>query len=468
MTIRLRPRRLLPLTVWFMLWGAPSVVGAAPTPEDPYLAGYAGAVLEREFKVTRRAVTVDKGVLTLDAAELGGADRDAVVKTLSNLPGVVRVVVREPAVRPPAVVPDVAPAAVSALPTGFLPTGHLFQPLLADPRWPHFSAAYRYYLNNRDLGNVGAVNFGETIPLFRGNAFADSQWEVGIQAGVFALFDMDAPSKDLLNADYFGALFGTWRRGAFSALGRLFHQSSHLGDELLLRTTPRAHQSHLRGVDLKLSYDLPLGFRVYGGGGFLFDQEPENLKPWSVQGGVEFRSPRTFAAGYIRPVVAVDLQSREENNWNARRVGARGSPVRERARARAKPAGAPRVLQRQLAGWAVLQAARRVPRHWRPLPFLTVRVGDAGRAGPAGGGGGSLPTTGCFVFLLEEFPIREGLGFGLSLGGERGTRPTPAPRGPRPPGGIARRLAWFTAQAKSPSSFLYVRRSPCRVWFVTG
>ena len=69
-------------------------------------------------------------------------------------------------------------------------------------------------------------------------------------------------------------------------------------------------------VDLKLSYDLPWGFRVYGGGGFLFDQEPESLKPWSVQGGVEFRSPRTFARGYIRPVMAVDLQTREENNWN--------------------------------------------------------------------------------------------------------------------------------------------------------
>lgn len=308
--------RLLPLTVWFTLWGAPAIAVAAPTSEDPYLAGYAGAVLEREFKVTRRAVTADKGVLTLDAAQLAGADRAAVVKTLSNLPGVVRVEVREAADRAPAVAPDVTPAAVSPLPTGFLPTGHLFQPLLADPRWPHFSAAYRYYLDNPDLGSVGAVSFGETIPLFRGNAFADSQWEAGIQAGVFALFDMDAPSKDLLNADYFAALFGTWRRGPFSALGRLFHQSSHLGDELLLRTRLERVNLTYESVDLKLSYDLPWGFRVYAGGGFLFDQEPENLKPWSAQGGVEFRSPWTLAAGYVRPVIAVDLQSREENNWS--------------------------------------------------------------------------------------------------------------------------------------------------------
>jgi hypothetical protein len=205
---------------------------------------------------------------------------------------------------------------VSTLPTGFLPAGHLFQPFLADPRWPHFSAAYRYYLNNRDLAHVGAVSFGETIPLVRGGAFADSQWEAGIQAGVFALFQMDAPSKDLLNADYFASLFGTWRLGAFSALGRVFHQSSHLGDELLLRTRLERINLTYESVDLKLSYDLPWGLRVYGGGGYLFDQEPENLKPWAAQGGVEFRSPWTVAAGHIRPVAAVDLQTREENRWH--------------------------------------------------------------------------------------------------------------------------------------------------------
>jgi hypothetical protein len=309
-------RRLVPLAFSMMLWAAPTVAPAAPAPEDPYLAGYAGAVLEREFKLPRRVVTVDNGVLTLDGAQLASADRAALVKTLSSLPGVVRVEVREAATRMPAVVPDVAPAAVSTLPTGFLPSGHLFQPLLADPRWPHFSAAYRYYLNNRDLANVGAVSFGETIPLVRGGAFADSQWEAGIQAGVFALFQMDAPSKDLLNADYFASLFGTWRLGAFSALGRVFHQSSHLGDELLLRTRLERINLTYESVDLKLSYDLPWGLRVYGGGGYLFDQEPENLKPWAAQGGVEFRSPWTVAAGHIRPVAAVDLQTREENRWH--------------------------------------------------------------------------------------------------------------------------------------------------------
>ena len=303
-------RLLLPVLVVLSVV-APTPAPAAP-PEDPYLAGYAGAVLEREFKVSPRAVTAMHGVLTIDAAQIQRADRERILSTLAGLPGVVRVDVREPGRGP-----EVTPLATSALSTGLLPGGHLFQPLLADPRWPHFGASYRYYLESHDdFRNVGAANFGETIPIFRGNAPGESQWEAGIQAGVFSVFQLDAPSKDLINADYFAALYGVWRRGPFSALGRVFHQSSHLGDEFLLRTRVDRVNLSYESLDLKVSYDLPYGFRVYGGGGWLFDQDPSDLKPWTTQGGVEFRSPWTFAGKYLRPVGAVDLQSKQENNWN--------------------------------------------------------------------------------------------------------------------------------------------------------
>jgi Protein of unknown function (DUF1207) len=288
---------------------------AAPAPGDSYLEGYAGAVLEREFKVSPHAVTVRGGVLKIDAAQLAGVDRARLLSTLAALPGVARVEVREPAARP--ATPEAAPPGSPGLPTGLMPLGRLFQPLLADPRWPHFAAAYRYYLGDRDLKHVGAVSFGETIPLIRGDAFADSQWEAGIQASVFAVFEVDAPSRDLVNADYFASFFGAWRRGPLSALARVFHQSSHLGDEFLLRTRVQRVNLSYESGDLKLSYDLPWGLRLYGGGGYLFDQEPVNLKPWSAQGGVEFRSPWTLASGYVRPIAAVDVQTREENRWNA-------------------------------------------------------------------------------------------------------------------------------------------------------
>jgi hypothetical protein len=143
------------------------------------------------------------------------------------------------------------------------------------------------------------------------------QWEAGVQGGVFSTFDLDSASFDLINTDFFVAGFIGYRFGDFSALGRLFHQSSHLGDELLLRASrPTRINLSYEGLDAKLSYDLPFGFRVYGGGGYLFDVDPPDLGRGLAQAGVEFRSPWTLWQGWLRPVAGVDLQWRAENNWN--------------------------------------------------------------------------------------------------------------------------------------------------------
>jgi Protein of unknown function (DUF1207) len=48
--------------------------------------------------------------------------------------------------------------------------GSLFEPLIADPRWPHFSVAYQNYLGDQELNNVASVTFGESIALYRNRA----------------------------------------------------------------------------------------------------------------------------------------------------------------------------------------------------------------------------------------------------------------------------------------------------------
>jgi hypothetical protein len=145
------------------------------------------------------------------------------------------------------------------------------------------------------------------------------QWEAGLQAGVFSDFNLDAPSSDLVNTDFIAALYSSIRADQFSAFGRIFHQSSHLGDEFLLRkintSFERINLSY-EGLDLKLSYELPLGMRLYGGGSGLFHKEPSALKTWSVQYGVEFRSPWRIGSTPMRPVVAVDIKNHEQNHWN--------------------------------------------------------------------------------------------------------------------------------------------------------
>lgn len=297
--------------------------------EDGYVAGYAAAVLERELKLPTRSLRVENGVVSFGAADLAGVDRMTVIEALQRIPGVARVEIVEPAVvsptpapaptttaSEPTATPTESPHVLRELEAGLFRRGLLFDPLMADPRWPHFAAAYQYYLNEKGLSNVGAVSFGETFSVYR-ERMARAWWEVGIQAGVFAVFDLDAASKDLVNADYFAALFGAYRSGPLSAMGRVFHQSSHLGDEFLLRgrVKNRVNLSY-EGIDAKISYDL-LGdvLRVYGGGGYLFDQEPSGLDPWSVQWGVEFKSPWPGPTSKWRPIAGIDLQNREENDW---------------------------------------------------------------------------------------------------------------------------------------------------------
>jgi hypothetical protein len=56
--------------------------------------------------------------------------------------------------------------------------------------------------------------------------------------------------------------------------------------------------------------------RLYGGGSGLFHKEPSALKTWSVQYGVEFRSPWRIGSTPMRPVVAVDIKNHEQNHWN--------------------------------------------------------------------------------------------------------------------------------------------------------
>jgi hypothetical protein len=292
--------------------------------DDAYTTGYVAAVLERQFNINPRSLKVQDGIVTIDAGDLPRADRSKVVTTLSAVQGVTRVellAAGQPAPTGPAAAVPAAPAAALEGPAvGFLPTGHLFRALIADPRWPHSSASYRYYISTPGSTNAAAVSFGETIPLYRdyiGETGEWGQWETGIQGGVFSTFDLDSQSFDLINTDFLIAGFVGYRFGDFSALGRIFHQSSHLGDELLLRETrPNRVNLSYEGLDAKLSYDLPLGLRAYGGGGYLVDVDPSNLGRGLAQAGGEFKSPWALWQGRLRPVAGIDLQWREENNWH--------------------------------------------------------------------------------------------------------------------------------------------------------
>jgi hypothetical protein len=312
-----------------MLLAAQAVHAAMP--DDAYIAGYATGVLKHTLMLEIPSLTVYDGTITLSAGSLGNVDRAKVVRMLSEIPGVNAVRISEATHQPPMV--NAASQSVrqfserpavtansALLPTGLLPSGHLFKPLLADPRWAHFSAAYRNFQNDHfDGRNIASVSFGETIPIYRRNLGQSvSQWEVGLQGGVFSDFNLNASSSDLVNSDFIASVYSSIRAKQFSAFGRIYHQSSHLGDEFLLRKAGSAFERvnlSYEGADLRLSYEFPYGVRLYGGGGGLFHKEPAALKVWMVQYGAEFRSPWRIGSAPVRPILAADFKNFQENNW---------------------------------------------------------------------------------------------------------------------------------------------------------
>lgn len=192
-----------------------------------------------------------------------------------------------------------------------LPVDELFKPLMADPRQPQFSIKYHRY-DAQDDFNAASVSFGDYFGFASGLFGEYGVSQIGLQGAVFAVFNLDAPSFDLVNADYWIGIPVSYRRGPLSYLARIYHQSSHLGDEFLLGN-PNIPRINLSYEDLEVlsSYEWKK-WRFYGGGGVILNSEP-NLDPLHVQAGAEYRRPSPFSRWQV--VGAADLQANQDQDW---------------------------------------------------------------------------------------------------------------------------------------------------------
>ncbi len=204
--------------------------------------------------------------------------------------------------------------------TVFFPQDHIFCPLLADPKEPRTFLSYQRGEfgtvadpSGKDT-NIGSIGVGDTFGLVRwGGTRPGEGVQLDAFGSIFAQFDLGAPSTDLINADYLVGFPLTIRRRGFSARIRVYHQSSHLGDEFLLRDQKIQRENlSFESVELLLSQEIgPL--RVYAGGEDLFRREPDALAPQLVHGGLEFRQG---SAGPWRFVAAGDVKATRQHDWS--------------------------------------------------------------------------------------------------------------------------------------------------------
>ena len=200
------------------------------------------------------------------------------------------------------------------------PQDQIFCPTVADPKEPRsFVSLLRGTFRSLDDPSgkgtsIVSVGLGDSFGLVRwGGPRPNEGVQLDVVGSIFAQFDIGAASNDLINADYLIGLPLTFRRRGFSTRIRLYHQSSHLGDEYLLRGEDIERQNlSFESVEVLASQEI--GFlRLYAGGERIFRREPDTLPSKVFHGGVEARSG---GAGPARFVAGVDVKTTTLYDWS--------------------------------------------------------------------------------------------------------------------------------------------------------
>jgi hypothetical protein len=200
------------------------------------------------------------------------------------------------------------------------PQDQIFCPILADPKEARsFVSLLRGTFRSLDDPSgkgttIASVGLGDSFGLVRWGGPAPNEGvQLDVVGSIFAQFDLGTPSNDLINADYIIGLPLTFRRSGFSTRVRVYHQSSHLGDEYLLRSEDIDRKNlSFESVEFLVSQELgPL--RVYAGGERIFRREPDTLPSKLFHVGAELRTGR---AGPARLVSGVDVKATDLHDWS--------------------------------------------------------------------------------------------------------------------------------------------------------
>jgi hypothetical protein len=196
------------------------------------------------------------------------------------------------------------------------PPGHVFRALLADPEEPRIFASRLNVRRNADKFDAALVGVGYDFGLLRRRSDIPGYgWQLSVFASIDSLFNLDLPGDALVNTDYRVGLPLTWRNDAVSMRARVLHQSSHLGDELILGgNAPRRMDLSFEAVDLLLAWERS-GLRFYGGGTQIFSSSTSAYKGSIVQAGADYVSlPVLFGQ---RLTAGLDVKWLEPVDWRS-------------------------------------------------------------------------------------------------------------------------------------------------------
>ncbi len=204
----------------------------------------------------------------------------------------------------------------------FLPKGHLFEPILLDPLEAQtYGSVFPAYWTEGEKykGSIVPFAFGFAKPFYRHTSAPDRAEEWVLDLASFTQFEAyhDAVAnkarRRIMNTDYKISIIYNIRRGENNYRIRVYHLSSHLGDDYIFRnqiTAPSPNAVNYELLDFTYSRTVN-NWRLYGGAGVVL-RKTEERKPLSAQFGTFYKKPSTRAT---RLVGGVDVKFWQQTNF---------------------------------------------------------------------------------------------------------------------------------------------------------
>lgn len=198
----------------------------------------------------------------------------------------------------------------------------LFPTQLANPQQVAFAGGIR--VKGGITGSVSTpVTFGDQFPLYRwsnvqiGKTLGDMQLEV--EGAIFAIFNQSRYSSPLINADYYVALPVSYAYDRWAHRLRIYHISSHLGDEYMQRRhrCERLNKS-FEAIDWFTSYYITKQIRLYAGVGVIAHSDSEmKMKPLYGEYGMDVHvGRREWKELYGVPYFAMHFRNAQDCHYD--------------------------------------------------------------------------------------------------------------------------------------------------------
>ena len=295
---------------------------------DSFMQGYIQALIDVHYYEHKVRVSVDNHTVYLAHLPKNDLLSNSIISFVYDIPGVCAVEVVDDLPCPRCAEKERYLDRSQVKGVWFPQSTVLFAPLVAAPREVRYSAAYRF--GDKVIGrHVAAVAMGDEFPVFRWrNVF---KWcgdlQVGITGGIWAVFNFEDVNhndelSELVNTDYYLGIPFTYAFDRWSFRARIYHISSHLGDEWLVnhpeKLVKRVNPS-FEAIDLFASYQATKNIRLYIGPGVVIHSDDSfKIDPLYIEYGAEFRfmgCNLNYHRLYGTPFLAAHFENWQERHW---------------------------------------------------------------------------------------------------------------------------------------------------------